>query len=52
MKSEAMKEEYIDMFPADIPDTCELPSEVLMKIKLRDDVTPMVAHAYSCPKKY
>jgi hypothetical protein len=52
MKSEAMKEEYIDIFPADIPDTCELPSEVLMKIKLRDDVTPMVARAYSCPKKY
>jgi len=23
-----------------------------MKIKFCDDITPMVAHAYSCPKKY
>jgi hypothetical protein len=51
-KGEALKQEYIDIFPADIPDTCELPDEVLMKIKLRDDVKPMVACAYSCPKKY
>jgi len=51
-KSEELKQEFIDIFPPDIPDTCELPLDILMKIKLRDDVTPMVACAYSCPKKY
>ena len=40
------------MFPADIPDVCHLPEDVLMNIKLRDEIKPMVARAYSCPKKY
>jgi len=51
-KGELIKQDYIDVFPPDIPDTAELPDDVLMKIKLRNDVTPMVARAYSCPKKY
>ena len=51
-KGEDLKAEYIDIFPPDIHDTCQLPSEVLMRIKLHDEVKPMVAHAYSCPKKY
>ncbi|KIM84433.1 hypothetical protein PILCRDRAFT_6103 [Piloderma croceum F 1598] len=51
-KGEDLKHEYLDIFPPNIPDTKELPSEVLMRIKLRDNVKPMVARAYSCPKKY
>ena len=51
-KGEELKHEYSDIFPPDIPDTAELPDEVLMRIKLRDEITPMVARAYSCPKKY
>jgi hypothetical protein len=51
-RGEDLKTEYIDIFPPDIPDTCQLPLEVLMKIKLRDEVKPMVARAYSCPRKY
>jgi RNase H-like domain found in reverse transcriptase/Reverse transcriptase (RNA-dependent DNA polymerase)/Integrase zinc binding domain len=51
-KGEEFKQRYIDIFPPDIPNTAELPEDVLMKIKLCDDITPMVARAYSCPKKY
>jgi hypothetical protein len=43
---EDLKHEYIDIFPPDIPDTAELPDDVLMKIKLRDKMTLMVAHCY------
>lgn len=51
-KGEDMINEYRDIFPSDIPDTDKLPDDVLMKIKLRNNVKPMVARAYSCPKKY
>ena len=51
-KSELFKQQFLDLFPPDIPDVCELPDEVLMNIKLRDELKPMVARAYSCPKKY
>jgi hypothetical protein len=52
VKGECLKQDYIDIFPPDIPDTCELPDDVLMRIKLHNNITPMVARAYSCPKKY
>jgi hypothetical protein len=52
MKGEDLKREYIDIFPPDIPDTAELPDKVFMKIKLRNEIILMVAHVYSCPKKY
>jgi hypothetical protein len=51
-KGEDMINEYRDIFPSDIPDTDKLPDDVLMKIKLCNNVKPMVARAYSCPKKY
>jgi hypothetical protein len=51
-RSKILMDQYHDIFPPDIPDTCELPDDVLMKIKLHNDITPMVARAYSCPKKY
>jgi len=51
-KGEELKHKYLDIFPPDIPDTKELPSKVLMRIKLRNNVKPMVARAYSCPKRY
>jgi Reverse transcriptase (RNA-dependent DNA polymerase) len=51
-KSELFKQQFLDLFPPDIPDVCELPDEVLMNIKLHDELKPMVARAYSCPKKY
>lgn len=51
-KSELFKQQFLNLFPPDIPDVCELPDEVLMNIKLRDELKPMVACAYSCPKKY
>jgi len=51
-KDALFKEHFSDLFPPDVPNVCDLPNEVLMSIKLRDDLKPMVAHAYSCPRKY
>jgi hypothetical protein len=51
-KNELFKERFLNLFLPDIPDVCELPDNVLMNIKLCDELKPMVARAYSCPKKY
>lgn len=51
-KDEVFKERFLDLFPPDVPDVSELPDDVLMNIKLKDEIKPMVARAYSCPKKY
>ena len=42
----------MDLFPPDIPDVAELPEDILMNVKLRDELKPMVAQAYLCPCKY
>ena len=46
------KAHYLDLFPPDVPNVIELPDDVLMNIKLKDKLKPMIAHAYSCPQKY
>jgi hypothetical protein len=51
-KDAQFKEQFLDFFPPDIPDVCDLPEDVLMNIKLKDEIKPMVARAYSCSKKY
>jgi len=48
-KDAAFKMQYLDLFPPDVPDVVDLPSDVLMNIKLKDELKPMVARAYSCP---
>jgi Reverse transcriptase (RNA-dependent DNA polymerase)/Aspartyl protease len=52
LKDAEFKARYLDLFPPDVPDVAELPDDVLMNIKLRDELKPMVARAYSCPRKY
>ena len=46
------KDSYANLFPTDIPHVSELPTDMLMMIKLCDTQKPMVAHAYSCSQKY
>lgn len=52
LKDAKFKAKYLDLFPPDVPDVCELPDDVLMNIKLKEELKPMVARAYSCPRKY
>ena len=52
LKDAKFKEHYLNLFPPDIPDVAELPDNILMNIKLCDELKPMVARAYSCPQKY
>ena len=52
LKDAEFKARYLDLFPPDVPDVAELPDDVLMNVKLRDELKPMVAKAYSCPRKY
>src|SRR5882762_4668553 len=52
LKDAEFKAQYLDLFPPDVPDVVDLPNDVLMSVKLRDDLKPMVAQAYSCPRKY
>ena len=52
LKDAEFKACYLDLFPPDVPDVAELPDDILMNIKLRDELKPMVAKAYSCPRKY
>jgi hypothetical protein len=51
-KDEKFKAQFKDLFPPDVPDFCDLLDDVLMNIKLRDKLKPMVACTYSCPQKY
>jgi hypothetical protein len=46
LKDAKFKDCYLDLFPLDVPD------DVLMNIKLRDELKPMVARVYSCLRKY
>jgi len=43
LKDAEFKAQYLDLFPLGIPDVMELPDNVLMNIKLKDDLKPMVA---------
>ena len=51
-KDELFKEKFKDLFPLDIPDICDLPDDVLMNVKFRDELKHMVGHAYLCLQKY
>jgi hypothetical protein len=39
-------------FPPDVPNIKDLSMDVLMNIRLKDEIKPMAAHAYLCQKKY
>ena len=52
LKDKQFKLQFCKLFPPDVPDICDLPDDILMNVKLKDILKPMVAHAYSCPKKY
>ena len=52
LKDAEFKAQYLDLFPPDVPNVTELLDDVLMNIKLKDELKPMVARAYSCPRKY
>ncbi|KIK38836.1 hypothetical protein CY34DRAFT_90294, partial [Suillus luteus UH-Slu-Lm8-n1] len=48
----AIKHEFIDRFPADIPHNDSLPSDVLFRIKLKDANKVIQQRGYDCPRKY
>jgi hypothetical protein len=52
LKDAEFKAQYLDLFPPDVPDVVDLLDHILMSIKLKDDLKPMVVCAYSCPRKY
>ena len=52
LKDDQFKTRFCELFPPDVPDVCDLLDDILMNIKLKDMIKPMVARAYSCPKKY
>ena len=51
-KDAQFKECFLNLFPPNVPDIVDLPKDILMNMKLWDELKPMVEHAYSCPKKY
>jgi hypothetical protein len=46
LKDAKFKDRYLDLFPPNVLDVTELPDDVLMNMKLRDELKPMVARAY------
>jgi hypothetical protein len=51
-KDTLFKEHFLNLFPQDVSDVAELPNDVLMNIKLHNELKPMVVHTYLCPQKY
>jgi hypothetical protein len=51
-KDKQFKIRFCELFSLDVPDICNLPHDVLMNIKLKNVIKPMVTRAYSCLKKY
>jgi hypothetical protein len=49
-KDAQFKERFLDLFPPDIPDVCDLPEDVLMNIKLKDEIKPMVRELTLAPR--
>ena len=43
LKDEQFKECFCKLFLLDVPDVIDLPDKVLMSVKLKDDLKPMVA---------
>ncbi|KAG2737911.1 hypothetical protein P692DRAFT_20638613, partial [Suillus brevipes Sb2] len=48
----AIKKEFVDRFPADIPHNDSLPSDVLFRVKLKDANKVIQQRGYDCPRKY
>jgi hypothetical protein len=48
----ALKEEFQDRFPVDIPHNDTLPSDVLFRVHLKDASKVIQQRSYDCPKKY
>ncbi|KAG1793834.1 uncharacterized protein HD556DRAFT_1191829, partial [Suillus plorans] len=48
----ALKEEFIDRFPADIPHNDMLPTDILFRVRLKDANKVIQKRSYDCPKKY
>jgi len=51
-KDEQFKGHFAELFSPDVPNIKDLSMDALMNIRLKDEIKPMVAHAYSCSKKY
>ncbi|KIK41443.1 hypothetical protein CY34DRAFT_85364, partial [Suillus luteus UH-Slu-Lm8-n1] len=51
-RDSAIKVEYADRFPADIPHNDSLPSDVLFRIRLKDANKTIQQRGYDCPRKY
>ena len=51
-RDKAIKKEYSDRFPVDIPHTETLPDDVLFRIKLKDADKTVHSRSYDCPQKY
>ncbi|KAG1786930.1 uncharacterized protein HD556DRAFT_1247607, partial [Suillus plorans] len=51
-KDSAMKMEFKDHFPTDIPHNDSLPSDVLFRVQLKDANQIVQKRSYDCPKKY
>ncbi|TFK78299.1 hypothetical protein K466DRAFT_452471, partial [Polyporus arcularius HHB13444] len=48
----AMKAEFVDLFPEDIPHINHLPSDVYHRFVLKDPDMVIARRQYDCPKKY
>lgn len=51
-KDTAIKTEFIDCFPSDIPHNDTMPTDVLFRIRLKDANKVIQKRSYDCPKKY
>ncbi|KAG2746933.1 hypothetical protein P692DRAFT_20781250, partial [Suillus brevipes Sb2] len=52
LRDAALKVEYEDRFPADIPHNDSLPSDVLFRVRLKDANKLIQQRGYDCPRKY
>lgn len=46
-KDEQFKVCFRELFPLDVPDVIDLPEDVLMSVKLKDELKPMITWTYS-----
>ncbi|KAG2095734.1 uncharacterized protein F5147DRAFT_778632 [Suillus discolor] len=52
LRDAALKVEYEDRFPIDIPHNDSLPSDVLFRVRLKDANKLIQQRGYDCPRKY
>ena len=51
-RDHAVKEEYKDRFPSDIPHCDTLPDDILFRVRPKDASKIIQLRSYDCPKKY